>query len=95
MSTRLSKKAELSAMYGGADLMAIRMKEKLKRKARQGLSGGLDQENAWRVAQLLRVHVDRLTGHGGVSEPHQAIDVCNLAMMLWVQAGSPIKATHV
>lgn len=86
---KLSKKDELSAMMGGVDLLAARMKAKLKQKAREGFSGGLDQDNLFAVKNRLRDHVDRLTGHGAVSSPKQAVDVCNLAMMLWVQAGSP------
>ena len=81
----MNKKQELSAMQGGADLMAIRMKSKLRTKAKEGRSGGLEACHAEMVRRLLREHVERLCN----GEARQAVDVCNLAMMLWVQAGSP------
>ena len=81
----MNKDDELSAMMGGCDLMAMRMKQKLRRKAREGRAGGLDAANRAMVKKLMREHVSRLCG----GEGQQAIDVCNLAMMLWVMDGSP------
>jgi hypothetical protein len=81
----MNKADELSAMMGGVDVLAMRMKQKLRRKAREGRSGGLDTANRRMVAKLLSEHVRRfLSG----DEQEQAIDVCNLAMMLWVMDGS-------
>lgn len=86
----MNKRAELGAMLASVDRLAKSMKIKLRRKAREGRSGGLDPENREHVAHLLREHVERLTGgcvHCGRmtddADPEQAVDVCNLAMMLW------------
>lgn len=82
-------------MVEAVDEMAALMKAKLVDKARQGYSGGLDRDYALRVERKLREHVDRLTvfcphcSHGDDGDPVQAIDVANLAMMLWVQGGKP------
>lgn len=65
--------------------MAIRMKSKLRTKAKEGRSGGLDSLPTGTLTRLLREHVERLCD----GDSRQAVDVCNIAMMLWVQAGSP------
>lgn len=59
-----------------ADVMAA----KLKRKAREGFYGWADPENRAEVERRLRDHVDRLLDGG---DRQQAVDVANLAMMLW------------
>ena len=95
----MNKRAELDAMLAAVDRLALEMKKRLRQKAREGYRGGLDRLYRHEVAKMLHDHVERLTGHC----PHcrsndgdhdheeaarQAIDVCNLAMMLWVLGSS-------
>lgn len=90
-----NKRAELKAMLAAVDRLAAEMKKKLRDKARQGYSGGLNPDSWYEVSKMLHDHVNRLTGlcphceahdgdHDGKESARQAIDVCNLAMMLWV-----------
>lgn len=96
----MNKREELNTMLAAVDLLAAEMKKKLRAKAREGYSGGLAPAYAATVGKKLMEHAERLTGHClhcGVqdgdhdreAEARQAIDVCNLAMMLWVQGGKP------
>lgn len=82
-------------MLAAVDTLAAEMKKKLRQKAREGYHGGLEPGSWYMVSKLLHDHVDRLTGlcphcrsHDGEHEreegARQAVDVCNLAMMLWV-----------
>lgn len=95
-----SERAELKLMIEAVDRFSDDMKRKLRLKAAQGYSGGLSSSNRRRVAKKLNEHVDRLIGvceccgrdrkEEKVSDrARQAVDVANLAMMLWVMAGSP------
>lgn len=97
----MNKRAELKAMLAAVDRLAAEMKKKLRKKARDGYAGGLDRGSWYTVSKMLHEHADRLTGlcphchsHDGEHEreegARQAIDVCNLAMMLWV-IGSPAE----
>ena len=96
----MNKREELKAMLANVDELASKMKAKLRNKARDGYSGGLQQEFAPNVGKSLMDHAERLTGHclhcGVKNGDHeyeegaeQAVDVCNLAMMLWVIGGKP------
>lgn len=97
--TTESKKAELARMLAGVDEMAEAMKAKLRAKARAGYEGGLDPTNRWNVARKLEEHVETLVGrcahckHGFGEHPRerarQAVDVCNLALMLWLVDSRP------
>ena len=91
----MNKRAELNAMLAAVDRLAGEMKKKLRQKAREGYSGGIQRINRHTVAEKLQEHVERLTGvcphcnsHDGQHDPaegaQQAVDVCNLAMMLWM-----------
>jgi hypothetical protein len=94
--------AELKAMCTAVDQLARAMKAKLRRKARQGRAGGLDEMNHMAVRQQLHEHFEQFTGHRYVRlfpadspllrrlagpDYRQAIDVANLTMMLWAQTG--------
>lgn len=73
-------------MIESVDRMADAMKKKLREKAAQGYSGGLDPQYANNVRASLKRHVVRLTGDNYLPpqpDPAQAVDVCNLALMLW------------
>lgn len=94
----MTKKEELDRMLAAVDELAHEMKKKLRQKAREGYSGGLDPSSKFEVAKKLQEHVVRLTGicphcestdgeHDHEEGAHQAVDVCNLAMMLWVVNG--------
>lgn len=96
----MGKRAELQAMLAAVDDMAKQMKTKLRAKAREGYSGGLDPLNRETVVERLHEHTKRLTGYCDVCHSHdgdhdrdegaaQAVDVCNLTLMLWVQGGKP------
>jgi len=96
----MNKRAELKVMLAAVDRLAIEMKKKLRQKASEGYSGGLVRINRYEVAKKLQEHAERLTGicphclasdgeHDDEEEARQAVDVCNLAMMLWVMDGSP------
>lgn len=97
---KMTKQQELAAMCAGVDKLARAMKAKLRAKARQGFRGGLDEANHHTVKHHLHSHYERFTGHRYVRstckdtlnswEPqlHQARDVCNLVMMLWLQGGA-------
>ncbi len=96
----MDKRTELKVMLAAVDRLAIEMKTKLRAKARDGYSGGLDPSSRFEVAKMLQSHVERLTGlcphcesHDGEHDKEegaqQAVDVCNLAMMLWVLGGKP------
>jgi hypothetical protein len=96
----MNKHAELKAMLAAVDRLAMEMKKKLRQKANEGYSGGLVPINRYDVAKKLQEHAERLTGvcphcfasdgeHDADENARQAIDVCNLAMMLWVIDGSP------
>lgn len=100
----MNKREELKAMLAAVDQLATEMKKKLRRKAAEGYRGGLDRTSRHNVAKMLQEHVERLTGqcphchsndgdHDDEEEARQAIDVCNLAMMLWVidRVDSPAK----
>ena len=91
----MNKQTELRAMLAAVDRLAVEMKKKLRAKAREGYSGGLALVNRTMVAKMLQEHVELLTGvcpschahdgdHDHEDGARQAIDVCNLAMMLWV-----------
>lgn len=91
----MTKSKELKAMLDAVDRLAEEMKKKLRQKAREGYSGGLDPLSRHTVSKMLHEHVNRLTGlcpqcesldgdHDHAENARQAIDVCNLAMMLWV-----------
>jgi hypothetical protein len=92
-----TKSDELRLMLDATNELAAAMQAKLVRKRRAGFFGGLDPENRPAVVQKLREHVDELIGEcdhcsavvGDGPAPRQAIDVANLAMMLWVQGGKP------
>lgn len=82
-------------MLTAVDRLAAEMKKKLRQKAREGYSGGLDPLSHYTVVKKLHEHVNRLTGmcphcealdgeHDREDSARQAVDVCNLAMMLWV-----------
>jgi hypothetical protein len=90
----VDKRTELRLMIAAVDAMAVEMKKKLRAKARDGYSGGLDRGYRDVVAKNLMEHAERLTGyclhcevmdgeHDHEEEARQAIDVANLAMMLW------------
>jgi hypothetical protein len=92
---KLTARQELTVMLDAVDRLAVDMKKKLRQKAREGYRGGLDRGSSYMVAKMLHEHVDRLTGlcphckaldgeHDSEENARQAIDVCNLAMMLWV-----------
>jgi hypothetical protein len=96
----MNKREELKAMLAAVDRLALEMKKKLREKAREGYSGGLDRNNRCSVAKKRQEHAERLTGvcphcqsHDGEHDheegARQAVDVCNLALMLWVIEGSP------
>ena len=96
----MSKHAELESIIAAVDEMAVKMKAKLREKAREGYSGGLTPSFRTVVAEKLIEHAETLTGtcphchsHDGEHDheegAEQAVDVCNLALMLWVQAGKP------
>ncbi len=85
----------MKEMLAAVDRLAAEMKKKLRQKAAEGYSGGLQFDNRYMVAKMLQEHVERLTGlcpsckaidgdHDREESARQAIDVCNLAMMLWV-----------
>ena len=91
----MDKRTELKAMLAAVDRLAVEMKRKLRAKAREGYGGGLDPAFSVNVGKSLMEHAERLTGyclhceaqdgeHDLQDEARQAIDVCNLAMMLWV-----------
>lgn len=91
----MTKNQELKMMLFGVDRLAAEMKKKLRAKAREGYSGGLRDDSWYMVSKMLHEHVNRLTGlcphchahdgdHDEEEAARQAIDVCNLAMMLWV-----------
>ena len=85
-----SKRAELKKMVETVDRLADAMKRKLRRKFAEGYSGGLHIGNLEIIERTLFEHVERLTGrcpscrapHSG-RDPKQAVDVANIAMMLW------------
>ena len=96
----MNKHAELQSMLAAVDDMARLMKIKLREKAREGYSGGLDPINRDTVVSKLHEHAKRLTGYCDVCHSldgehdheegaEQAVDVCNLAVMLWIQGGRP------
>lgn len=91
----MNQRAELKAMLKAVDRLAVEMKKKLRAKAAQGYHGGLDPLYRSEVAKKLQEHVERLTGqcphchsndgdHDAEEGARQAVDVCNLAMMLWL-----------
>lgn len=91
----MNKRQELKAMLAGVDQIAVLMKKKLRMKYREGFSGGLKPTSYALVARMLHEHVERLTGvcphcnaqdncHERDDTRRQAVDICNLAMMLWV-----------
>lgn len=91
----MNKRAELQTMLKAVDALAAEMKKKLRAKAREGYSGGLNFTSRYTVSKMLHEHVNSLTGvcphclaqdgdHDHEEGARQAIDVCNLAMMLWV-----------
>ncbi len=91
----MDKRTELKTMLAAVDRLAVKMKKKLRAKAREGYSGGLDPTFSTNVGKSLMEHAERLTGyclhcevqdgeHELEDEAQQAVDVCNLAMMLWV-----------
>lgn len=92
----MKKREELRKMIEAVDRLGDAMKKKLRAKARDGYSGGLDPKYRANVAKALMEHAEKLSGHCihcGVSDgehdhedaARQAIDVANLALMLWVQ----------
>jgi UDP-N-acetyl-D-mannosaminuronic acid transferase (WecB/TagA/CpsF family) len=92
----MNKKDEIRNMLESVDEIAVLMKKKLTAKYRAGWSGGLDPDNIENVEHKLREHVEQLIGrcpHCGhrheeeEGQVRQAIDVANLAMMLWVIGG--------
>jgi hypothetical protein len=94
----MNKREELQTMLRAVDALAIAMKKKLREKARDGYAGGLDPSFKYQVAKSLQERVVELTGmcphcestdgeHDHEEGARQAIDVCNLAMMLWVVNG--------
>jgi len=96
----MSKRTELKVMLAAVDRLAMEMKKKLRQKANEGYSGGLVPINRYEVAKKLQEHAERLTGvcphcfvsdgeHDAEGEARQAVDVCNLAMMLWVVDSRP------
>lgn len=96
----MSKRTELARMIAAVDQLAEAMKKKLRKKAREGRSGGLDPANRYMVENYLMNHVYRLSSicphcrvssgeHDHDEAARQAIDVANLAMMLWVMGGKP------
>jgi hypothetical protein len=89
---------ELKAMLEGVDRFADAMKAKLRRKAAEGYHGGFSRRHHREVERLLMEHVGRLSARcsccgarADESEPRQAIDVANLAMMLWHIGGRPVQ----
>ena len=100
LAVQVNKRNELAAMLTAVDELAARMKAKLRQKAREGYSGGLNHASAANVGKSLMEHAERLTGyclhcevqdgeHGIEENAHQAVDVANLAMMRWVIGGKP------
>lgn len=83
----MNKREELKAMCGAVDELAAKMKKKLRAKAREGYSGGLKDVYRRSVSSKLHQHSWRLTEE--FEGAKQAVDVCNLAMMLWVLGGKP------
>jgi len=87
----MNKREELKAMIEGVDRMADAMKRKLRMKARKDYSGGLDPDYKQNVARKLHEHTEELVGScpicgkGTDGDAAQAVDVCNLALMLWLQ----------
>ena len=63
------------------DLFAMAMKTKIRRKTRQGYSGGLTQEARVEVMSKLHEHTQK----AGPYCDGQEVDIANLAMMLWFQ----------
>lgn len=95
----MNQRAELKTMLAAVDKLAAEMKKKLRAKARDGYRGGLDRASRHNVARMLQEHIERLTGqcphchsndgdHDDEEGARQAIDVCNLAMMLWLVDGA-------
>ena len=77
--------------------------KKLRAKAREGYSGGLKPSFRPTVAKMLMDHAEQLAGvcphckvhdgeHDHEEEARQAVDVCNLALMLWL-VDSPSATT--
>lgn len=92
----LAERAELAAMLAAVDRLAADMKDKLREKAAQGYSGGLDPQYADKVRASLKRHVVSLTGDNYLPpkpDPAQAVDVCNLALMLWMQGNNAADGT--
>jgi hypothetical protein len=98
----MKKSEELAALCAAVDELAAAMKAKLRRKAREGYRGGLDESNHNMVRSKLHGHYERLVGHHYMRtddippgratrapDYQQAVDVANLVMMLWAQAGKP------
>ena len=72
---------ELEAMLVKVDRMAIAMKAKLIDKHELGFHGGLDPAFRSNVEMALEEHTQRqLDGE------NQAVDIANLAMMLWKES---------
>jgi hypothetical protein len=89
-------------MLHAVDQLAAAMKKKLREKARDGYGGGLDPSFKYQVAKSLQAHIVQLTGmcphcessdgeHDHKEGARHAIDVCNLAMMLWVVNGGALR----
>ena len=70
--------AELKEMLKKVDRYAKAMKAKLRLKAKQGFSGGLDPAFRNNVENKLFTHVARQ-----IRGENQSVDIGNLAMMLW------------
>lgn len=101
----MNQRAELKAMLEAVDRLASEMKKKLRQKAAEGFHGGLDPKYRPEVAKRLQEHVTRLTGfcphcqaldgeHDHEDSARQAVDVCNLAMMLWVVGSPSTRGDH-
>jgi len=73
-----AKNNELRSMLRKVDRLAKAMKRKLRLKANHGFSGGLDPAYRTNVENKLFIHVLR-----EARGENQAVDICNLAMMLW------------
>jgi len=65
-------------MLAAVDEFAIAMKVNLRKKAGEGYTGGLEEENRENVFNSLLDHVLMSSLMEG-----QEVDVANLAMMLW------------
>ena len=72
---------DLHSLLIAVDMFAQAMKAKLRRKATEGYSGGLESASRAEVAARFHEHLAK----GGLFAENQEVDVANLVMMLWWQ----------